>query len=255
MQENNNNVWIAGSIVIAGLLIAGAVYFTRDSGSSSEDFTLRYTQFMNKVNARFSSIRPTSENEDINILRAPSEKDYIRGSLDAPIIIVEYSDSECPFCGMLHKNLTEVVAMYEGKVAWVYRHLPLVSLHKKAIIEAHAMECAGELGGNEKFWEYADSVYSMTNGNDALDLNQLPVIAKNIGLNVKDFNKCMDSERHVAKIEADYAEVLNATAGMVGTPFNVIFTKDGSRIVASGALPVPNWINIIDNLLSAGQVE
>ena len=56
-----------------------------------------------------------------------------------------------------------------GKVAWVYRQYPIVQLHSKAPKEAEALECAAELGGNEKFWDYTDRLYTLTNSNDSLD--------------------------------------------------------------------------------------
>ncbi|HMP67613.1 MAG TPA: thioredoxin domain-containing protein [Candidatus Paceibacterota bacterium] len=249
--NNNSSIWVAVSILIAGVLIGGAVFFTRDSGGdSSNALMVQYNNFMRTTNAKFASIRTNAQTADITTIRPPNASDYILGSLDSPIIIVEYSDTECPFCSVLHDNLKEVIEIYDGKVSWVYRHLPLVSLHRKAVIEAHALECAGSVGGNQKFWDYTNILYEMTNGNDGLDLNQLPVIAEMVGLNVSEFNLCMSEERHVADIEEDYREILDATAGQVGTPYNVIFTANGDRLVASGALPVANWISIIDQILS-----
>lgn len=254
MDENkNSNLLVAVSVVIAGALIAGAVIFTKDS-SVATDLTAQYSQFMRKYNSQFNAIRPETTTADPNRIPAPNAGDRIVGNPDAPVIIVEYSDTECPFCAVLHRTLKEVVAEYNGQVAWVYRHLPLPTLHQKAIIEAHAMECAGELAGNEGFWNFTNAIYDTTPSNDKFDLNQLPIIAEEIGLDVAEFNKCMEEERHISAIEADYRDALNATAGRVGTPFNVVFTKDGQRIVASGALPKntgeTNWKKIIDGLLN-----
>ena len=77
--------------------------------------------------------------------------DHIRGDAKAPVKVVEFSDPECPFCKRFHDTMREVVKAYDGKVAWVYRHFPLDSLHSKARKETEAMECAAELGGNDKF--------------------------------------------------------------------------------------------------------
>ncbi len=104
-----------------------------------------------------------------------TDKDHIAGNAQADIIIVEYSDTECPFCKKFHETMIQVMDEYgkSGKVAWVYRHFPLDALHKKARKEAEATECAAELGGNDKFWEYLNLMMKITPANDQLDLNLL----------------------------------------------------------------------------------
>lgn len=86
-----------------------------------------------------------------------SEADHIKGSLDAQIKIVEYSDFDCPFCSRFHATMNTIVEKYDGsEVAWVYRHLPLEQLHPNAPAIAVASECVAKFGGNEAFWKFAD---------------------------------------------------------------------------------------------------
>ncbi len=92
------------------------------------------------------------------ILPAISTKDHIRGEINAPVTIVEYSDFSCPFCKQFHPSLVRALSEYDGKVRWVYRHFPLVNIHPNALSQAKAAECAGEQG---KFWEYADALFEM----------------------------------------------------------------------------------------------
>jgi len=101
---------------------------------------------------------------------------------NAPVKIVEFSDTECPFCKRFHTTMQQVVKDSNGQVAWVYRHFPLDQLHSKARKEAEATECAAELGGNEKFWAYLNRLMEVTPANDGLDLAELPVIAAYVGL-------------------------------------------------------------------------
>ena len=68
------------------------------------------------------------------------------------------------------------------KVAWVYRHFPISGLHSKSLKEAEATECAANLGGNSKFWEYTNKLYEVTPSNDKLDPKELTNIAKQVGL-------------------------------------------------------------------------
>jgi protein-disulfide isomerase len=100
-----------------------------------------------------------------------TEKDHIAGNPQADLMIVEYSDPECPFCKRFHETMMQAMDEYgkQGKVAWVYRHFPLDSIHSKARHEAEAVECAGELGGNEKFWEYLNKLEEITPANNQLD--------------------------------------------------------------------------------------
>lgn len=88
------------------------------------------------------------------------ESDHIRGSSDAKVKLIEYSDFECPFCKRHHPVMQQLVSTYsESDFAWVYRHLPLTSIHPKAQPFAEASECAAEIGGNDGFWAFADAVF------------------------------------------------------------------------------------------------
>lgn len=177
-----------------------------------------------------------SEAGQINI-KPVSTDDHIRGDVDtAQVIVVEFSDTECPFCKRFHPTMQQVVDDYDGKVAWVYRHFPLDSLHPKARKEAEATECAAELGGNEGFWAYIDRLFEVTPANNGLDPAQLPQIAQAVGLDVNEFQTCLDSGKYKDKIEAQYQDAV--TSGGRGTPYSVVITRDGQKIPMSGALPI-----------------
>src|SRR3989338_278944 len=105
-------------------------------------------------------------------IRGVQDDDHIRGNPNAKIILVEYSDPECPYCKVFHETLKQIIGEYgaDGKVAWVYRNFPIPSLHPKAPKESEALECATEQGGNEMFWKYADKVYMNTTSNNSLDI-------------------------------------------------------------------------------------
>lgn len=84
--------------------------------------------------------------------------DHYFGSKDAEVVIVEYSDLECPYCAKFHQTMHQLITDYNGKVAWVYRHLPL-KMHENAEEKAVASECVSELGGNDAFWKYIDNIF------------------------------------------------------------------------------------------------
>ncbi len=177
-------------------------------------------------------------------------EDHILGNPDAPVKLVEFSDFECPFCKRFHRTMKRLMDEYgkDGKVAWVYRHFPLDSLHSKARKEAQAAECANELGGNEAFWAYADRLFEVTPSNDRLDLALLPRIAQKIGLDRAKFEACLEGDarggKYAAHIEAD---VQDATAsGGTGTPFSLVIAPNGKIFPINGAQPYAAVKSIID---------
>ena len=219
------------AIVIAGCIIAGSLY-------------------LSNVNA---SKQTTKNNQDIKNqsagIRAVSSDDHILGNPEAEVILVEYSDTECPYCKTFHQTLQRMMSEYgkDGKVAWVYRHFPIDQLHSKARKEAEASECANGIGGPSKFWEYLDMVYDRTTSNNTLDASELPKIATAVGLDVKTFNECLSSGKYGAKVEADYQD--GVSAGLQGTPYSVIITKDGTKTPLSGAYSYEQLKNILDAIL------
>ena len=177
-------------------------------------------------------------------------EDHVRGNPDAQVKIIEYSDLECPFCKTFHKTMIQVMSEYgnDGKVAWVYRHLPLDQIHAKARKEAEATECAAKLGGNDAFWRYIDKIFEVTPSNDGLDLAKLPQIAQDLGLDRGAFEACLSGGEFAKKIDEQMKDA--AAAGAQGTPYSLIITKDGKSIPINGALPYPSVKAMIDQALS-----
>ncbi|MDP2704790.1 MAG: thioredoxin domain-containing protein [bacterium] len=229
-QSPLNKHLIPLAIIVAGGLVAGAIYF--GGGSPS--------------NLALNNRNPLDRNDEVEITPV-KDTDHILGSRNAALVIVEYSDTECPFCKTFHNTMKEVVNSYSGQVAWVYRHFPIAQLHTKAIKEAEATECAAELGGNQAFWSYLDKIFETTNSNDSLDLAQLPRLATAIGLNETDFNECLSSGRHNAAVLQSVEEAVKA--GARGTPYSVIIAKNGEKVVINGAEPLVNIKTKIDALL------
>lgn len=154
-----------------------------------------------------------------------SSTDHYLGNPKAKVVIVEYSDLECPFCKQFDPVLRKVVENYGDKVAWVYRHMPL-PMHPKAGKEAEATECAAELGGNAAFWKYVARLYEITPSNNGLDLAKLPEIASYIGLDAAKFKSCLDSGKYAKKVADQAAE--GQAAGGRGTPYGIIVTPKGN---------------------------
>lgn len=230
MQSNKT---IAISIVIAGIIIAGAILL---AGSGD------------KAPATPEDTGKNTSQETVNISPVTPD-DHILGNPDAPIVLIEYSDIECPFCKNFHNTLHRIIDEYgpSGEVAWVYRHFPIVSLHKQAYKEAVATECAAEQKGNDGFWQYIDEVFERTTSNDGLNPAELSVIAGDIGLDVKAFNTCLESGRYDEKIDAHIAEAI--AAGAQGTPHTIVVSEAGQGTIP-GAQPYANVKQFLDGLIA-----
>ena len=97
-------------------------------------------------------------NEYKGEIPAYQDGEHIIGNPDAPIMVIEYSDLECPYCKRFGGVMKEVVAESNGDVAWVYRHWVV---HQGAIPKTGAAECVARLKGNEAFWKYIDLVFGL----------------------------------------------------------------------------------------------
>jgi protein-disulfide isomerase len=91
---------------------------------------------------------------------AVTAEDHIIGSIDAPVIIVEYSDYECPYCKNFQSTLQKITTESNGNVAWVYRHWPI---HQNSFEKLVAAECIASLKGNDAFWKYSDLLFGLLN--------------------------------------------------------------------------------------------
>lgn len=173
--------------------------------------------------------------ESIDFIQPVTPRDHIWGDPDAPVKIIEFSDTECPLCKRFHPTLKRIVAEYPGKVAWVYRHFPIDAIHPRARKQAEATECAAELGGNAKFWAYLDRLFEITPSNNRLDPAQLPRIAEYVDLNRAKFEQCQQSGRHAQRVADDVDDAL--AAGATGTPYSVVVAPDGRKFAILGAQP------------------
>ena len=237
---NEHTYLIPVSIVVAGVLIAGAVWFN----PSRE--TARIAPSDDGVNKGVAQALKGG-----SAMRPVGANDHVRGNPEASVKIVEYSDLECPFCKRFHATMQQVMEEYgkNGKVAWICRHFPLDALHSKARKEAEATECANELGGSTAFWKYMDRLFEVTPSNNGLESPQLPAIAEYIGLNRGAFTTCLDSGKFADYVANDLKDA--QAAGGSGTPYSIAITANGEKFPINGAQPYEEVKRIIELALQA----
>ncbi len=210
--EGRKSYLLPVSILVAALIVGGAVVYTAGKGSNPNS------------NSGTDASR-TASADVLTKVRPVSGSDHIYGDPNAPVKLIEFSDLECPFCKQFHVTLRQLSADYAGKFAWVFRNYPIPQLHPKAPHEAQAAECAAKLGGNDKYWQYVDKIFEITPSNNGLDPAELPKIAQEVGLPVSDFNSCLSSSYGQDIVQADEKDGTNA--GAIGTPYSIVIDANG----------------------------
>ena len=162
------------------------------------------------------------------------------GPDDAEIIIVEFSDYQCPFCRKFHdETYQSLLDAYPGQIRFVYRNLPLTSIHPNAMPAAVASLCAND---QDAYWDYHEKLFS----SETLDEATYIQYAADLDLNVDTFTACLSDGSHDAFIQEDMQFALDL--GVQSTP---TFFVNGLAIV--GAQPLANFQQIIDKEL-AGEI-
>lgn len=194
----------------------------------------------------------TAEQAPAGKIRPVDGSDYIKGNPNAPILIVEYSDYDCPFCKNFHETMTRIMDEYGvgGKVAWVYRQFPLTQLHPNAERISQAALCVGELGGNDAFWKFTDLIFAERNINEPTNMSKLPEYATESGVNEADLLNCLNSGKHQQTVIDSLRD--GAQAGIQGTPQSYVIVGNQMAPI-EGAQPYATVKQIIDTLL--GQLE
>ena len=225
-METFYKLFLPIAIIIAGIAVAFSVYYTG-------------------VHPKPAQKAVTATSTASGTVAPVTDADHIRGDKNAKLVIVEYSDTECPYCKDYYKSIKQIYDQYASstKVAWVYRSFPITEIHTKAPKEAEALECANELGGSAVFWAYTDMIYDITPSNDGLDPSQLGVIADKVD-------------------ESRQAAVLAMGADSISTPYTVFVLKTATGktetipLVDSnggslGALPYDSLKAVVQKLINS----
>ncbi len=241
--NSRGNILTPLAILIVGIAIAAAIYMNRASVEPAQPISVQ---------------QPLTTKVDAYI--PVDSRDHVLGDPStAELVIVDYSDLECPYCKIFHETLVKIYDENKetGKIAWVYRHFPL-SIHSSAGKLAEASECVAELGGNDEsksFWPFIDKIFEVSDPSVSPDLKQLPIYAKELGIDEKKFNECLSSGKYATKIQESYNNSLKL-AGEEITPFTIFISKGqviplidetGSGL---GALPYPTMKALVNQFLS-----
>jgi len=158
------------------------------------------------------------------------------GPDDAPVVIIEFSDYQCPYCRRAEPVIQQLLERYPSEIRLVFRHFPLDRIHSLARGAAEAAACADEQG---RFWEFHGKLFAP----DAkFDVDSLRQYASDSELDLDAFQTCVDERRFQADVEADL--VAGRQAGVAGTP---AFFVNG--IPMKGAQPFDDFVTVIEKEL------
>jgi len=214
-----------------------------------EEVELQLTESLRQAKIRAlrqTLIKTLNNKADIAILLRPPKMDVrpdadrIKGNPKAPVMIVEFSEFQCPYCQSVQATIAGLLAKYKGQVSISFRDFPLRQIHPQAQAAAEAARCAGE---QEKFWEYHDLLFA---GGGKLDSASLLQHAKNASINEGAFRACLDSGKFRTAIEQDLQE--GRKLGVTGTPAFFI-----NGIFISGAKSAATFEKIIESELAAAK--
>ena len=168
----------------------------------------------------------------------PEDDDPVFGAADAPITIIEFSDYECPYCRKWHVEVwPQLQAAYADQIRLVYRDFPLTNIHPNATPAAEAANCAQE---QDMYFPYSEKLFEMTLN---LGATTYQSYAEELGMDMDAFNECLESDRYLAEVEADYQYA--AELGIHSTP---TFFVNGIPVV--GAQPFEVFKSLIDKELA-----
>jgi protein-disulfide isomerase len=193
-----------------------------------------------KSNSNEEPIAPTESTQDSPKSKYSADNDPVKGSKDAPVTIIEFSDFECSFCARFYsQTLPQIDENYirTGKVKLIFRDYPL-GFHQYAKKAAEASECADE---QDKYWEYHDKLFENRN---ALDIESLKQYAVDLGLDATTFNECLDSGTMASEVEKDFQDGVGY--GVTGSPTFFI-----NEVKVVGAQPYEVFEQIIEQELNS----
>ncbi|MBI5306589.1 thioredoxin domain-containing protein [Candidatus Wolfebacteria bacterium] len=157
----------------------------------------------------------TFSGQTVSLSNVISVSDWTKGNQKAKIIIIEYSDFQCPACGFYYPLIKQLVVDFNDKIQFTYRHFPLKQIHQNAELAAFAAEAAGK---QMKFWEMHDLIFeNQSKWSDQINAkNTFLSYAQSLQLDIERFKNDLDSKEIKEKVKNDYQSGIQS--GVNSTP-------------------------------------
>jgi len=233
-QQNSSPI-IPIAIITGFAMIAIAIFFTNQGDDTSE-------------RPNDQSAATADEELTDGVARSVDETDYILGNPNAPIVMIEYSDYDCPFCKKFHQTMHQIMDEYgvTGRIAWVYRQFPLAELHPNSPRVSEAALCVGDIGGNSAFWTFSDLIYDGRNIDQGTNVTKLAKYAETSGVDANEYSACVKEGRMKQAVEDSIRDGYDA--GARGTPYTILLVGNQQAVI-NGAQPYDTVKGIVENLI------
>jgi len=220
---------------------------TQEPFQSVRGDVLQHIRDLRRAKARAAYVENLRKQSKINILLMPPEaqvdtaKAFTSGSPDAPVVLVEFADYQCPYCQKVNPVIQQLKKEYGDKLTVVFKDFPLPG-HHSSEKAAEATRCAGEQG---KFWQYHDVLFY----SKLLEVDALKEHARVLKLDGDRFDTCLDSGTEASAVKKDLDEA--KSLGLTGTPSFFVNGHFFSGVVDYGALK--DMVNQQLNHAASGQ--
>lgn len=227
---NKRKIILPLLIVVVAVIIGGGIIFSRKTYDVQE-ITSAKLDTSKKI-----AIRPISNS------------DHVYGNPNADVVMVTYSDLECPSCQKFHVTMRKILDEYakSGTVAWVYRHFPIEKSHPKAKGAAIASECVASIAGESKFWDYIETVFA--GATNSLLPENLRKIAIDIGVDAAKFDSCVilqNNDEVITQGLADGQAIFEIDSNF-STPYTIMISKNGLQTQLVGNQELSDIVEIIN---------
>lgn len=203
-------------LIIGGVLaiaVASVLLLTRSSNNASGS---QFTASSNVASPTASaSPAGASPYAPLGSTSPGAQPPHVRGGANAQITLEEFGDYQCPPCGALFRELNKIESEYGERVRLIFRHYPIMELHKNAMAAARAAEAAG---AQNKYWEMHDRLYeTQAEWAESTDARTIFInYATSLRLDAERFKRDLDSNQFDVRIAADRQRA--AALGVTGTP-------------------------------------
>lgn len=183
-----------------------------------------------------SRLGPQNQGEQLSPVQIAIGGRAFLGPADAPITIVEFTDYQCPYCGIhSRENLAKLLEEYQDRLKYVVFNFPITSIHPGADRAGQAAECASSQG---RFWEYHDMLFQNQGSQNDEGLKRM---ARQAGLDGGSFDLCLDSGAQAQRVIKDFQD--GQDYGVRATP---TFFINGWMV--EGLLPFDDFKSIVDQI-------
>jgi protein-disulfide isomerase len=239
MEEKSSNLTTLVLFLMIGLVLGGVIGFLYGRITAPTQIIERVVpQQTPKPSPPSETVAPTTQkNIDMKSL---IDDDPWAGNKNAKVIVVEFSDFQCPFCQRAAPTVKQIIETYGDNILFVYRDFPIHSIHPQAQKAAEASQCAFE---QDNFWDYHDKLFERQSEWAASGVPKFKDYAAELGLDTTKFNDCLDSGKYAGEVGGDLS--VGQQLGVTGTP---TFFVNGEKIV--GAQPYSVFEGIIDSALA-----